>query len=291
MFGALIAASVPLLLSITAVLSALGFLQALGHVIPISSAVSSVVLLIGMAVSVAYSLFHLRREREDRQRGRDFKEALQVTARTSGHAVAVSGVTVMLCLSGLYLTGMDVFRRLAVGTTIVVGLTVIGSMTVLPAPPVRTGPPRRQGQEPLAGPPAHSRGRVTGVGRGGLGRRASSAGVGRRRGCWRSRSPRWTCVCRIRPSRTACRAPTPPSKQWPAWTGPSPVIRLRRGSWSGATRWATRRCAKRSAQCASGRPTPTGKSAPRSPAPRSATLSWSRFRRPVPGPTRHRTPP
>ncbi|WP_406453356.1 MMPL family transporter [Streptomyces sp. NBC_01622] len=132
-FGALIAASVPLLLSITAVLSALGFLQALGHVIPINSTVSSVVLLIGMAVGVDYSLFYLRREREERHRGRDFKEALQVTARTSGHAVVLSGVTVMLCLSGLYLTGMDVFRGLAVGTSIVVGLTVIGSMTVLPA--------------------------------------------------------------------------------------------------------------------------------------------------------------
>ncbi|WP_447035912.1 MMPL family transporter [Streptomyces sp. DSM 118878] len=132
-FGALIAASVPLLLSITAVLSALGFLQALGHVIPINSTVSSVVLLIGMAVGVDYSLFYLRREREERQRGRSSQEALKVTSRTSGHAVVLSGVTVMLCLSGLYLTGMDVFRGLAVGTSIVVGLTVIGSMTVLPA--------------------------------------------------------------------------------------------------------------------------------------------------------------
>ncbi|GAA1894453.1 MMPL family transporter [Streptomyces durmitorensis] len=132
-FGALIAASVPLLLSVTAVLAALGFLQALGHVIPINSTVSSVVLLIGMAVGIDYSLFYLRREREERQRGRDFKEALQVTARTSGHAVVISGITVMLCLSGLYLTGMDVFRGLAIGTTIVVGLTVIGSVTVLPA--------------------------------------------------------------------------------------------------------------------------------------------------------------
>ncbi|MFI6197954.1 MMPL family transporter [Streptomyces phaeochromogenes] len=66
-------------------------------------------------------------------RAQPFKEALQVTARTSGHAVVLSGVTVMLCLSGLYLTGMDVFRGLAVGTSIVVGLTVIDSVTVLPA--------------------------------------------------------------------------------------------------------------------------------------------------------------
>lgn len=132
-FGALIAASVPLLLSVSAVLAALGFLQALGHVIPINSTVSSVVLLIGMAVGIDYSLFYLRREREERQRGRSLQEALRVTARTSGRAVVISGVTVMLCLSGLYLTGMDVFRGLAVGTSVVVSLTVIGSLTVLPA--------------------------------------------------------------------------------------------------------------------------------------------------------------
>ena len=132
-FGALIAASVPLLLSASAVLAALGFLQALGHVVPINGTVSSVVLLIGMAVGIDYSLFYLRREREERHRGRSLQEALRVTARTSGHAVVISGVTVMLCLSGLYLTGMDVFRGLAIGTSIVVSLTVIGSVTVLPA--------------------------------------------------------------------------------------------------------------------------------------------------------------
>ncbi|GAA3881021.1 hypothetical protein GCM10023084_37450 [Streptomyces lacrimifluminis] len=189
MFGALIAASVPLLLSITAVLSALGFLQALGHVIPINSTVFSVVLLIGMAVGVDYFLFHLRREREERQRGRDFKEALQVTARTSGHAVVLSGVTVMLYLSGLYLTGMDGFRSLAVGTTIVVGLTVIGSMTVLPALLSVLGHRVDKGRIPLAEPLAHRRGRITGVGRGGQGRGPSSAGVGRCRAAG-GRAPR-----------------------------------------------------------------------------------------------------
>ncbi|MFI5836573.1 MMPL family transporter [Micromonospora sp. NPDC051300] len=132
-FGALVAAGIPLLLSLTAVLATLGLLQAIGHWMPVNSTVASMVLLIGMAVGIDYSLFYLRREREERLAGRNVVEALRITARTSGHAVVVSGLTVMLCLAGLFLSGMDVFNGVAVGTILVVGLTVLGSVTLLPA--------------------------------------------------------------------------------------------------------------------------------------------------------------
>lgn len=132
-FGALVAAGIPVLLAVTSVLAALGLLGVVGNFIPANSTVSSVVLLIGMAVGVDYALFYLRREREERAAGRSAIEALEASARTSGHAVVVSGITVMLSVAGLFITGIDVFNGMAVGTVLVVGLAVLGSVTVLPA--------------------------------------------------------------------------------------------------------------------------------------------------------------
>jgi RND superfamily putative drug exporter len=132
-FGSLVAASIPLLLSATAVIATFGLLQLIDHWLPINSAVNAMVLLIGMAVGIDYCLFYLRREREERLAGRDVHTALRITARTSGRVVLASGLTVMLCLSGLLFTGIGVFRGLTVGTILVVGLTVVGSVSVLPA--------------------------------------------------------------------------------------------------------------------------------------------------------------
>ncbi|MER6950689.1 MMPL family transporter [Nonomuraea sp. NPDC000554] len=132
-FGSLIAVGIPLLLAITTVLAAFGLLQVVAHWVPVNSATSSVVLLIGIAVGIDYSLFYLRREREERAAGRTVTEALKITTRTSGHVVVISGLTVMLCLTGLLFTGLDNFRGLTAGTILVVGLAMIGSVTVLPA--------------------------------------------------------------------------------------------------------------------------------------------------------------
>ncbi|MFJ8619510.1 MMPL family transporter, partial [Streptomyces clavifer] len=125
-FGSLIAAGIPLLLAATAVIGTFGLLQTVGQFVPVNSAASSIVLLIGMAVGIDYSLFYLRREREERIAGRDTQDALAMTARTSGHAVVVSGLTVMVCVCGLLFSGLDVFKGLTAGTVIVVGLTVLG---------------------------------------------------------------------------------------------------------------------------------------------------------------------
>ncbi|WP_051386045.1 MMPL family transporter [Actinokineospora inagensis] len=132
-FGSVVAAGIPVLLTVTGLLTSLSLLAVIGKVVPINSAVSSLVLLIGVAVGVDYSLFYLRRYREERHAGRSVHAALPATARTSGHVVVLSGVTVVLCLTGLLCTGVDAFRGLAVGTTLVVGLAMIASVTVLPA--------------------------------------------------------------------------------------------------------------------------------------------------------------
>ena len=132
-FGALIAAGIPLLLAGTSVVTAISLLAIPSRWLPVDSTTSSVVLLVGMAVGVDYSLFYLRREREERAKGADTYTAVRRAAATSGRAIVVSGLTVMISLAGLFLTGIDVFSGLAVGTIMVVGVTVLGSLTALPA--------------------------------------------------------------------------------------------------------------------------------------------------------------
>jgi putative drug exporter of the RND superfamily len=132
-FGALIAAGIPLLLAGTAVISAISLLAIPGRWLPIDGTTSSIVLLVGMAVGIDYSLFYLRRMREERAAGHSTADALRIAAHTSGRAILISGLTVMIALAGLFLTGIDVFSGVAIGTIMVVGIAVLGSLTFLPA--------------------------------------------------------------------------------------------------------------------------------------------------------------
>jgi putative drug exporter of the RND superfamily len=132
-FGALIAAGVPVILALTSVIGALGLSNLASHLIPGTDTTNSVILLIGMAVGVDYSLFYLRREREERARGATHLDAVEIAAETSGRAVVVSGLAVVIAMAGLFLAGDVVFSSLAVGSILVVLVAVIGSLTVLPA--------------------------------------------------------------------------------------------------------------------------------------------------------------
>lgn len=132
-FGALIAAGIPVLLAVTSVGATLGLYAPLSYLAPDDGTVANVVLLIGMAVGVDYSLFYLKREREERAKGRNTLDAVEIAARTSGHAVIVSGFAVMVAMSGLFLASDVTFNSLATGSILVVGVAVIGSLTVLPA--------------------------------------------------------------------------------------------------------------------------------------------------------------
>jgi RND superfamily putative drug exporter len=106
---------------------------AFSHIVPVDQSISSVILLIGLAVGVDYSLFYLRREREERAAGNSEETSLQAAASTSGRAVLVSGLTVMIAMAGMYITGNATFISFATGTIIVVAIAVLGSLTVLPA--------------------------------------------------------------------------------------------------------------------------------------------------------------
>jgi uncharacterized membrane protein YdfJ with MMPL/SSD domain len=132
-FGALVAAGIPLLLGLTAVAATLGMVAPISRLVPFDQTASSVILLIGLAVGVDYSMFYLRRKLEERAAGRDNADALAVAAATSGRAVLTSGVTVLIAMSGMLLAGNVVFRSFAIGTMLVVAVAMLGSVTVLPA--------------------------------------------------------------------------------------------------------------------------------------------------------------
>ena len=91
------------------------------------------ILLIGLAVGVDYSLFYLRREREERAAGNGEQASLLAAAATSGRAVLISGFTVMIAMAGMYIAGAATFQSFATGTILVVAIAMFGSLTVLPA--------------------------------------------------------------------------------------------------------------------------------------------------------------
>src|SRR5262249_42599018 len=112
-FGALVAAGIPVILAITGVGATLGLVGLVSHLAPVDPAVSEVVLLVGMAVGIDYSLFYMRREREERAAGRSEEAALEAAAATSGRSVLISGLTVMASMAGMYLAGNKTFASMA----------------------------------------------------------------------------------------------------------------------------------------------------------------------------------
>src|SRR3954468_1950636 len=132
-FGTLLIAGMPVLLAITGVLATFGLIGPISQIAPVEESIQNVILLIGLAVGVDYALFYLRRVREEHAAGRSKEAAIEAAAATSGHAVLVSGLTVMTAMAGMYLAGAAQFTAWASGTVLVVGVAMLGSLTVLPA--------------------------------------------------------------------------------------------------------------------------------------------------------------
>jgi uncharacterized membrane protein YdfJ with MMPL/SSD domain len=148
-FGAFVAAILPVILALTAFFAATGLVFIASNLFPIDHSTFSVMLLIGLAVGVDYSLFYIRREREERAAGRSADAALQAAAATSGRSVLISGLTVIVAVAGLFFTGTGEFRGIAAGTMIVVATSVLGSVTVLPALLSKLGDRIEKGRVPL----------------------------------------------------------------------------------------------------------------------------------------------
>ncbi len=132
-FGAVVAALLPVALAVTACVAAFGLLSLASHSLHLFETTFSVMFLMGLAVGVDYCLFYLRRERDERAAGHDAETALRIAAATSGRAVLVSGLTVMVAMAGMFLSGLLLFKGFAIATILVVCVAMLGSVTVLPA--------------------------------------------------------------------------------------------------------------------------------------------------------------
>jgi putative drug exporter of the RND superfamily len=150
-FGALVAALLPVVLALSAIAIAGGILALTSHAIPIDQSASSMVLLIGLAVGVDYALFYFRRAREERTAGKSNHDAVAVAAATSGRAVLTSGMTVIVAMSAMFITGLGTFMGMAEATAIVVAVAMLGSLTVLPAMLSKLGDRVERGRIPFLG--------------------------------------------------------------------------------------------------------------------------------------------
>jgi uncharacterized membrane protein YdfJ with MMPL/SSD domain len=150
-FAALVAALLPLVLALTAIVIATGLVGLTSHVLPIDGSANSMILLIGLAVGVDYSLFYFRRSREERAGGASNGAAIAAAAATSGKAVLTSGMTVIVAMGAMFITGLGTFMGMAEATAIVVAVAVLGSLTVLPALLSRLGDGAERGRIPFLG--------------------------------------------------------------------------------------------------------------------------------------------
>ncbi len=133
-FGAIVASVVPLVLAISSLLAAFGILGIYSQIAgPVSANATQLIVLIGLAVAVDYSLFMVTRFRVERRAGRDRARAIEVSSSTAGRAVFFSGLAVMISLAGLVTLGVSLFTSMAIGTISVVLVSVVGSLTFLPA--------------------------------------------------------------------------------------------------------------------------------------------------------------
>ncbi len=132
-FGALVAAGVPFVLAIAAILVALALTSLLGQAISISIFAANVVTMMGLAVGIDYTLFILSRFREERAAGLSVVDAIGRSAATASRAVVFSGITVMLALIGMLMIPFSIFVSMGVGMILVVLAAVVAALTLLPA--------------------------------------------------------------------------------------------------------------------------------------------------------------
>jgi RND superfamily putative drug exporter len=150
-FGALVAVGVPLLLALSGVMATIGLVALPSQIIPLDQNVPAVILLIGLAVGVDYSLFYLKRQREERAAGKSSRAAIEAAAATSGRSVLISGLTVMIAMAGMLFSGNKATIGFGIASMTVVGVAMVGSLTVLPALLAHLGDKVEKGKIPFLG--------------------------------------------------------------------------------------------------------------------------------------------
>ena len=160
-FGALVAAGVPLVLAVVSIFVAVGVTAVIGRAFELSFFVTNMISMIGLAVGIDYALFILERYREERRRGASKHAAIEIAGGTASKAVLFSGGTVVLALLGMFLIPTTIFRSLGVGAIVVVVVAVAAMLTLVPALLALIGDridwPRRRNYDKIAASqkPAH----------------------------------------------------------------------------------------------------------------------------------------
>ncbi len=132
-FGAAVAAGIPLLLALLAIFVAMGMTVLVGQAFDLSLFVVNMIMMIGLAVGIDYTLFIVQRFREERARGRLILDAVIVAGDSATRAVFFSGMTVVIALFGLLIMPDTVMRSLGMGAILVVVASVAAALTLLPA--------------------------------------------------------------------------------------------------------------------------------------------------------------
>ena len=131
--GALLIAPLPIVIAMIAIITATGIIALISQLTPMANVYSELVLLMGLATGIDYSLFIISRYRRERSHGLSNEQALQVATGTSGKTVIFAGITVVLSISGMLLVNDATFTSIAIATAVVVTMAVILSITLLPA--------------------------------------------------------------------------------------------------------------------------------------------------------------
>ena len=132
-FGAVVAGLVPLMLAIASIVVALALVALLAQAYDLSVFTQNMLIGMGLALGIDYSLFTLSRYREERLQGREKPDAIATAGATAGRAVLFSGIAFVLAMLGLLLVPSTIFRSLAAGAILVGIVSVIAALTLLPA--------------------------------------------------------------------------------------------------------------------------------------------------------------
>ena len=132
-FGALVAAGLPLLLSIVSILLALAITGLIGQIYPMNTFVLNILTMMGLAVGIDYTLFVICRYREERARGLAKIDAIAATGATANRAIFFSGMTVFLAMLGMVIVPLDITISMGLGVMLVVFTTLLTTLILLPA--------------------------------------------------------------------------------------------------------------------------------------------------------------
>ncbi len=132
-FGAIVAALVPVAMAVAAIVLSVGLVALIGQMVEFNLFVVNIISMIGLAVGIDYSLFIVSRYREERKKGFPKLDAIGASGATASRAVFFSGLTVVLALMGMFILPTTIFRSLAAGAIFVTLMSLLAAMTLLPA--------------------------------------------------------------------------------------------------------------------------------------------------------------